>query len=69
MTDDRKEVGAWIDWAGGECPVEPGTRVHIKARDGFNVVKLISGDEPEVEWEHRPDNHPEWDIVAYRVVS
>jgi hypothetical protein len=62
-------MSKWIEWTGGECPVEPGTKVRTRSRDGFAVTKVCEGDEPKVEWLHLPDNHPEWDIVAYRVVQ
>lgn len=63
------EASDWIEWTGGECPVRAGSTVRIKARDGFTVTKLIDGDEPAAAWLHLPDNHPEWDIIAYRVVQ
>ena len=49
----------WIEWKGGECPVEKGTLIDIKYRDQL----VIKGRTPPPDWAH--DDHP-GDIVAYR---
>jgi len=64
----------WIEWNGGECPVETGTLVDVKYRNGnvnFHVMagvcECCSGSDPSSSasnWGHL-DFHS--DIVAYRV--
>lgn len=55
----------WIEWKGGECPVDLKTRVEIKFRNGIvNNSLTASG------WVWSHGKMPEiYDIVAYRVVS
>ena len=52
----------WIEWSGGECPIEAGARVWVKRRSG-RIVRARVADR---HWQHR---HSRFDIVAYRVVS
>ena len=64
----------WIEWKGGECPVEVGTLVDVRYRNGeenFHVEAGIwiytSGSDPEAlahDWIH-DDN--DYDIIAYRL--
>ena len=60
-----KAAEAWIDWAGGACPVGPQTRVAVRHRNGIAgkqmAAKFYGGG-------HRADA-PGYDITAYRVVS
>lgn len=63
----RQQVAAgaddgWIEWVGGECPVEDNKRVEVKFRDGFigQDVAFWLG------WSHGGDDN---DIIAYRVVK
>jgi hypothetical protein len=53
----------WIEWNGGECPVDPAIRVDVKLRDGFH-------------WNNTPASLPDWthaqrldDVVAYRLAA
>ena len=65
---------AWIEWAGGQCPVDPETLVEIKCRCGDQ-----NGAWPAGEWSGGPSDwwlHEESrafgsmnDIIAYRVVQ
>lgn len=63
-------MSKWIKWEGGECPVEKGTLVDVKYRDGEigrGIPALESGYEaPRValNWGH---NFNYSDIVAYRL--
>lgn len=53
----------WIEWNGGECPVEPDLRVGVKLRDG----KQWDDKTAEIfRWNHVDNSH---DIIAYRVVK
>lgn len=57
----------WIEWHGGECPVEPETIVRIRLRDGqesLNSTARFWADGPQDWWKHQ--GH---DIIAYRVVE
>jgi len=54
----------WIEWFGGECPVENGTTVEIDLRCGETLTGLAT----EFDWRHIADDARR-DIVAYRVVS
>lgn len=56
----------WIEWAGGECPVGVDTLVEINCRDGHSSVNPAS--HADTLWRHSLTCHPEWDIIAYRVV-
>lgn len=57
----------WIEWRGGECPVDPDTRVDIWLRSGNQTAGFLAR-----TWGWRWDPSParnDGDIVAYRVVS
>lgn len=51
----------WIEWGGGECPVEEGTLVDVRFRDGDDDRNIEAID---LLW-----NHENWsaDIIAYRL--
>lgn len=62
----------WIEWAGGECPVAPTTKVQVRMRDGatekvenaaYWCAVLLDRD----YWVNEPSDHNN-DIVAYRIV-
>jgi len=55
----------WIEWNGGECPVEPGTIVDVKNRDGA-IFELVFAMKSELANDWRNLDFPS-DIVAYRV--
>ena len=63
----------WIEWKGGECPVDPDLRVQVRFRDGEkSSANRTAGwwhgagyDAPETSnWIH---DGGEADIIAYRV--
>ena len=63
----------WIPWGGGACPVEVGTRVDAKFRDGEKAYNVPAGDcaeDPDsrsaLDWSHMESDY---DIIAYRVVK
>ena len=63
----------WIPWNGGDCPVEVGTRVDAKFRDGEKAYNVPAGDcaeDPDsrsaLDWSHMESDY---DIIAYRVVK
>lgn len=60
----------WTEWGGGECPVDPETRVEVKCRDGYM-------DDGKAKWFSKPNNSTDWwewdaarsnHIIAYRVL-
>jgi len=58
----------WIEWGGGECPVENGTRIDTKYRNGSTEQNVPTG-EPGTRtscdfWVHEDYEN---DIVAYRL--
>ena len=58
----------WIPWAGGACPVEVGTRVDVRYRDGWEGDGLAS----KWRWHHATQESSDvkgLDIIAYRVVK
>jgi len=69
MTDDRKEMGAWIDWAGGECPVPTNQLVDLRfarAPSGRAWGDRYRADPLNWEWQH---GKAPLDIIAYREVT
>ena len=54
----------WIEWSGGECPVEAVERVEIKLRDGEK-----NSASAHAFWWGRSKHESTGDIISYRVVS
>lgn len=59
--DNCNDDDGWIDWAGGECPVEPERLVDIKLRDGLIFCGM---DADGWRWSDIGHNA---DIIAYRL--
>jgi hypothetical protein len=59
-------MNEWIEWKGGECPVDAGTEIFVTFRkDYFGESDRIPCLEPEsLRWRH---NGLAGDIVAYRL--
>lgn len=66
MADDSE----WIEWAGGECPVDPYGFTEVRFRDGEEETAPAMHwvDRWSNRWEHRGPYRNE-DIIAYRVVQ
>ena len=68
----------WIEWAGGECPVDLESLVNVKTADGdpaweteaapAGVFAESLGD-LDLNWWHSGNLSHDWRIIAYRVVS
>lgn len=58
----KKIYGPSIKWNGGECPVQPDTKVEVELRGG-TVGEARAGD---YYWNHDDDDG---DIVSYRTVT
>lgn len=54
----------WIEWGGGECPVDEGVLVEVKYRNEmpFHIKGIIPAD--ELDWSNGNVNG---DIIAYRI--
>jgi len=55
-------MNEWIDWNGGECPVEPHYIVRVETR----CLDTVLAQAIDFNWEHTGDMD---DIIAYKVVS
>lgn len=58
---DKADDG-WIEWNGGECPVESGALVKWKSRNG--ICKKHRAE--ILRWNHDISD-PSWDIIAYKL--
>lgn len=65
-TPTVEESDGWIEWRGGECPVEDGIETHAKMRDGVTGRSLAP--RGWCGWQHDP-RAPGLDIIAYRIVQ
>lgn len=54
----------WIEWGGGECPVEKGTLIDVKHRDGEVYQNKPAIGDNNVCWSHTGFHG---DIIAYRL--
>lgn len=57
-------LDGWIEWSGGECPVEAGQTVEVTFRDGGRKSATLH--KPRKGWEHQGNDD---DIIAYRIVE
>lgn len=68
----------WIEWSGGECPVDHDALVEVRFRDGNPLGTGLP--EKAGYWDSRDSKLSNWihskgrlgsgnDIIAYRVVS
>jgi len=55
---------AWIEWKGGECPVDDGQEIEVRFRYGAEAY--IGDRATTFDWSHEPAD-PEQDIIAYRL--
>ncbi len=69
----------WIEWQGGECPVDPDTRVQIQTADGDPSWMAPEGHPAGIfcddsgylncDWWLADNTSHAWRIIAYRVVQ
>jgi len=64
----------WIEWNGGEMPVEKGTLIDVKYRCGIVNLHVRAGELPgcgSITYRHaidfKHDDNPDDDIIAYRL--
>lgn len=53
----------WVEWGGGECPVNPGASVEVRLRMGLESESIACA----FDWGHNATYSSDADIVAYRV--
>lgn len=58
----KSKSEGWVDWKGGNCPVQPSKMVEVKFRDGLRERKLAGF------WDWADCGCP-YDIVAYRLIK
>ncbi len=64
LEQQERAEGEWIEWGGGDCPVNSSSRAYVKFRDGE-----ITEDAPiagSMRWSHIG---ADWDIIAYRIID
>lgn len=64
----KKNAEGWIRHRGGKCPVDDGTLIDIRCRDGIVKEGVVCGDQftrtSEMFWIHEGDNA---EVMAYRL--
>lgn len=70
----KTDADGWIDWGGGECPVERGTMVDVRYRNGcecHHVGAGLGADTTGSDPDHCANDWyadgTDWDIIAYRL--
>lgn len=68
------EEGKWIEWAGGECPVDGATLVDVKFRGHGALLNRYAWEHDDAIktfscWHHSRSEPDSADIIAYRVVQ
>lgn len=61
----QPSTGDWIEWKGGECPVDGAARVEVKYADGTPGYTIAGS----LRWSWIFDVANGGDIIAYRVVK
>jgi hypothetical protein len=66
--DEVNAMTPWVEWTGGECPIDPTTKVQTRLFCYGRNDTCVAGLE---QWQHNPKGHRNFDanIVAYRVVT
>lgn len=68
ILEQQERGDGWIEWAGGECPLEDSTIVDIKHRDGRVAEGEMAGN---YIWTHGYYHYltkTGADIIAYRII-
>lgn len=63
QSDGESNDDGWIEWHGGECPVDLNTKVEYVLGSGHGEIAMAK----DLCWDHI--GHHRSDIVAYRVVK
>lgn len=62
LEQQEKLADGWIEWHGGECPVDGCVKVEYRLRDGDTSNEPASC----LAWEHEGECY---DIIAYRIID
>jgi len=62
LEQQERGEGEWIEWGGGECPVEGCALVEVKFTDGRE------GSDEIAEWWDWSHTGSQGDIIAYRII-
>lgn len=60
----------WIDWAGGECPLENGTIIDTKdsyGKTNFGEIIGTTNNVDNIFWQRGVCSYPGYEIIAYRL--
>ncbi len=60
---EQQERGEWIEWGGGECPVDGGVMVETRWSDG----SVSRGEASDWRWEHH-SLLSNLKLIAYRII-
>jgi len=65
LEQQEKGDDGWLEWSGGECPVDEMEPVQVKFRNG-----LVKDGRRAASWDWRHESDPDLgDIIAYRVIE
>ena len=66
--EESKDMAPWVEWVGGDCPIDPAAVVQIRMHENGRNDAGIAGLE---RWKHWPSSHADYDanIVAYRLIE
>lgn len=61
------DASDWIEWSGGECPVDPDDRIQFRCRDGVERDEYARF----LNWSHLPISSglSDANIIAYRILE
>lgn len=63
-TPDTPSKNAWINWEGGECPVDPNTTVEVLLDGGATLKGLAKN----YNWRYHHEGYPCFPVIKYRVL-
>lgn len=67
LEQQERGEGEWIEWAGGECPINRETEVSVKFRDGETSAENHPAG--SYRWYHSAQPYSRGDdIIAYRII-
>ena len=61
VAETPPDADGWIEWKGGECPVDKGDRIDVKFESGLERVNVHAA------WNWRHNNQGQYNIIAYRL--
>ena len=61
----EQKTGVWIEWRGGECPVDPDTVVMVKLRSNDDEFQSRQRRAGNLRWAHNSLCHH---IIAYMII-